>query len=131
MFILLCMALLLLWFPVIFLALKIGFTVCGKKEVLEHWLNKICFQNKYSNGSKFNLIHLSSGNKLPDAATFALAKHSESGLDQSSNIRINSSFLNSFVGGISSRTTNPASGLPMTGSSPIDSGGNIFGTRRF
>jgi hypothetical protein len=36
----------------------------------------------------------------------------------------------SFGDSFSSRTINSASGLPMVGSSPIDIGGNIFGTRR-
>lgn len=36
------------------------------------------------------------------------------------------SFDNSFSSG-----TNPASGLPMAGSSSIDVGGNVYGTRQF
>lgn len=113
--ILLCFALLIIWAPVIYLILRISFAI--KRCKFNYRSNSL---TQEINCSRFH------ENKIHECTNFRFG-YKISALDTKRQSSFSSpSFSNNY-----SARTNPASGLPMVGSSSIDSNGNVYGIRRF
>jgi hypothetical protein len=126
MMLLLSIALLILWSPVIIITLYICFALFGKAHLLKLWLNKCgftCSAQFWTNRNSLFSRAQFKDNNFNGAGKINLYKHSY-GLSRSFSAT-GLSYYNR------SPRINPASGLPMAGSLSIDSAGNTYGTRKF
>lgn len=115
----------LLFSPVIFAVVAIIMTLCGKYHVLKMWLKKHGFSSKHT------LIHQFNDSKFQKENFHEIADFKSHGRIDCFDKEMSSAFSAPLFDNDFSSRTNPASGLPMIGSSSLDSGGNIFGTRKF
>lgn len=115
--------LLVLWMPVIYFLLRVCFFICGKNHVLTAWLEKHSFrwQNHFYKRFKYNSTLYENKSQEYNSHRSSRSSSHWAGISP-----VTSSFSSD-----SYSRTNPASGQSMVGSSPIDSSGNVYGTRRF
>ena len=114
----------LLLAPVIFIGVATVMILCGKYHVLNAWLKKFGLRGNESAYRQANYYN-NGENKAHSIRDFG----SKSEVSYSGSSCLSSFSPPSSISNHLSRT-NPASGLPMIGSSSIDSGGNVYGTRR-